>query len=443
MATRKVGTMSPWRQRLGTRWCALAASLLPAVMWGQAAAPGGPEKTFDLLIAHGRVFDAKNHIDAVMDVGLKGGVIAQVAPHLDAAMATRVVDATGLWVTPGLIDIHGHVYAGTGHKDVLAGDESVYPDGFTFRVGVTTIVDAGTSGWRTFEDFKSRVIDISKTRVLADLNIVGAGMQEATLQSRQEDMDGDATAAMAKKYPGVVVGVKVAHYAGPGWKPYDEAEKAARAANLFVMIDFGESSPERPLLELMRDKLRPGDVYTHCYSGFRGEQDPTTGRASEAMLVARKRGIFCDVGHGSGSFPWAVAEPMVKAGYLPDSISTDLHFESMNLGMKDMLNVADKFLALGETTEQVFTQMTWTPAREIKHEELGNLSPGSAGDVAVFRVQPGDFGFIDSKNVRYPGHQKLVCEMTVRDGHVVYDLNGLNATPYVAPTFSKTPGAKP
>ena len=209
--------MSLVQQKAALRWSALVISWLPLVTLGQAVAvPAGPRKAFDLLIEHGRVFDAKNHVNAVMDVAPKGGVIAQVAPHLDAAMATKVVDATGLWVTPGLIDIHGHVYAGTGQKDILAGDESVYPDGFTVRVGVTTIVDAGSSGWRNFEDFKSRVIDISKTRVLADLNIVGSGMQGPKIESRQEDMDGDATAAMAKKYPGVVVGVKVAHYAGRG-----------------------------------------------------------------------------------------------------------------------------------------------------------------------------------------------------------------------------------
>ena len=143
------------------------------------------------------------------------------------------------------------------------------------------------------------------------------------------------------------------------------------------------------------------------------------------MLEGRKRGVIFDVGHGSGSFTWSLVVPMVKAGFLPDSISTDLHTSSMNQGMKDMLNVMDKFLALGMPLASVVTRATWNPAREIKHEELGNLSPGSPADIAVLRLESGKFGFVDMYGGRLDGTQKLICEMTVRDGKVVYDLNGL------------------
>jgi dihydroorotase len=240
-------------------------------------------------------------------------------------------------------------------------------------------------------------------------------------------MDGQATAKMALKYPGVVVGIKSAHFTGPEWKPYEQAVIAGNIANIPVMIDYGARRIERPLYDLLATKLRPGDIYTHCYSGLRGEQDPVTGKASKAMLVGRQRGIYFDVGHGGGSFSWTVAIPMMQSGFTPDSISTDLHVDSMNAGMKDMLNVADKFLAMGQTMPQVVAEMTWHPARELKLNQLGNLSVGAPADIAVLSVEHGNFGFVDMYNTKQMGTQKLICQLTVRAGKVVYDLNGISA----------------
>ena len=385
-----------------------------------------------MILKGGHVIDPKNHIDATMDVAVKEGLIAEVSPHIDPAQAVKTIDAKGLYVTPGLVDIHVHVYAGTGERRSYAGDNSVYPDGYTFRVGVTTVVDAGCSGWRNFEDFKERVIDRSRTRVLADLNIVGAGMRGEKYEDNLADMDGEATAKMALKYPGVVVGIKSAHFTGPEWTPYEQAVKAGTIANIPVMIDYGSRRAERPLYDLLATKLRPGDIYTHAYSGLRGEQDPKTGKASDAMIVGRSRGIYFDVGHGGGSFAWSVAVPMMKAGFAPDSISTDLHVDSMNAGMKDMLNVADKFLAMGQTVPQVFAEMTWNPAREIRQTQLGNLSVGSPADIAIFSVERGHFGFVDMFDKKLMGTEKLICELTVRAGKVVYDLNGISAEPWTS-----------
>ena len=379
---------------------------------------------YDLLLRGGYVIDAKNGISGVRDVAIKDGKIAAVAAKLDPAKALKTVDVDGLYVTPGLIDIHTHVYAGTGEKGSYAGDLSLYPDGYTFRVGVTTIADAGSSGWRNFEDFKSRVIDRSKTRVLAFLNIVGNGMRGGKYEQDLNDMDAKPTAGMALKYKQVVVGVKSAHFAGPEWKPYEQAVEAGKLADIPVMIDFGSKSPERPLYDLLTKVLRPGDIYTHMYSGLRGEQDDKGG-ASPAMIEGRKRGVIFDVGHGGGSFAWRVAIPMVKAGFRPDSISTDLHVGSMNKGMKDMDNVIDKFLAMGMSINDVIAWSTANPAKEIKHEELGNLSVGSVADVAVFRLEKGVFGYVDMYNARLKATQKLSCELTVRDGKVVFDLNGI------------------
>jgi dihydroorotase len=170
----------------------------------QATALASPE--YDLLLKGGHVIDAKNNIDALMDVAIRDGKIAKVARTIPTHRAIKTVDVTGMYVVPGLVDIHVHVYAGTGERNSYAGDLSVYPDGFTFRSGVTTVVDAGSSGWRSFPDFKSRVIDISKTRVLAMLNIVGAGMRPNGMEQNTADMDGVKTGEMALKYPGVIVG---------------------------------------------------------------------------------------------------------------------------------------------------------------------------------------------------------------------------------------------
>src|SRR3984885_7512961 len=258
--------------------CATALSfLIASSVFAQNALPA-----YDLLLHGGHVIDAKNHIDSVMDVAVKDGEIAKVAEHISPADALKTIDVKGLYVTPGLIDLHVHVYSGTGERNSYAGDNSVPPDGFTFRVGVTTVVDAGCSGWKNFQDFKDRIIDRSKTRVFAMLNIVGAGMRGGHYEQNMDDMDGEATAAMALKYPNTIVGIKTAHFAGPEWKPVEQAVIAGTKANIPVMVDFGVDHPERPLYDLLTKKLRPGDIYTHMYSGLRHEQDPVTLGPSKA-----------------------------------------------------------------------------------------------------------------------------------------------------------------
>jgi dihydroorotase len=398
---------------------------------GVVAQPAAP--MYDLLLRGGHVLDDKNHIDALMDVAIKDGKIAKVAQHIAPTTALKTIDVKGMYVTPGLIDIHVHVFAGSGERNSYAGDNSVPPDGFTFRVGVTTVVDAGCSGWRNFADFKDRIIDRSKTRVLAMLNIVGSGMRGAHYEQNMADMDGEATAAMALKYPETIVGIKTAHFEGPEWTPVEQAVIAGTKANIPVMVDFGSDRPQRPIYDLLTKKLRPGDIYTHMYSGLRHEQDPVTLGPSQALIEGRKRGIYFDVGQGGGSFKWSLAVPMIKAGFIPDSISTDLHITSMNAAMKDELNVADKIWAIGVPLKQVVAEMTSHPAHEIHRDELGNLSEGSIADVAVLRIETGKFGFTDMVNKRFDGTQKLLCELTIKDGKIVYDLNGISTDLWNAP----------
>jgi len=403
----------------------LGPQALALVPVGLAAQQPATAQKYDLLLRGGHVIDARNKISAVRDVAISNGKIAAVDTKLDSADALKTVDVSGLYVTPGLVDIHAHTYTGTGERGSYAGDNSIPPDGFTFRVGVTTVADAGCAGWRNFEDFKQRIIDRSKTRILAFINIVGNGMRGGKFEQDLTDMEAKPAADMALKYPGLIIGVKTAHYSGPEWTPVEHAVEAGTMANIPVMVDFGTNHPERPLAELVTKKLRPGDIYTHMYSGLRGELDPS-GHVNPGMVEGRKRGVIFDVGHGGGSFLWRIAMPLIKDGFVPDSISTDIHIGSMNTGMKDMLNVMDKFLAMGLPLDSVVAQSTWHPAREIKQDQLGNLSVGAIADVAVLRLEKGKFGLTDMNGARMDSTQRLMCELTVKDGRIVYDLNGIS-----------------
>jgi dihydroorotase len=379
------------------------------------------QPTYDLLLKGGRVIDPKNRVNAVMDVAVADGKIARVAANIPAAQSRRTVNVQGLTVTPGLIDIHVHVYSRPEAK-LAVRDSNVQPDDHTFRNGVTTVVDAGTSGWRNFPDFKKRVIDVAQTRVLALLNISASGMGTGK-EDELTELDAAAAARMAKDHPGVIVGFKSAHFGGPGWESVEAAVKAGKEADVPVMVDFGYLNQVRNLSTLLLDKLRPGDIYTHCFSGHR-EELLENGKVNPAMFAARKRGIIFDLGFGAGSFYWYVAVPALQQGFAPDSISTDLHTGSMNAGMKTMTNSMSSILNLGASFEQVIAMSTWNPARQIKMPALGHLDQGAEADLAVLRVENGQFGFVDSAGAVNTGTQRIVTELTVRKGRVVWDLNG-------------------
>ena len=387
-------------------------------------------QTYDLLLKGGNVIDPRNGINAPMDVAVSGNKIARVAETISPTDAKKTVDVSGFYVTPGLVDIHVHVYTGTGNKDSYTGDRSVYPDGFTFRSGVTTVVDAGSSGWTNFPEFKDRVIDISKTRVLALLNIVGKGMAGRNdIEQDTSDMDPKATAKRAKEYPDTIVGIKSAHFHGPEWTSVDKAVEAGKLTDLPVMIDFGTFHEARPFQELVLDHLRPGDIYTHGYK----RQVPYVDDKHKLLpylAQARKRGVKFDVGHGGGSFSWKNAVPAIRQGFWPDSISTDLHIGSMNAGMKDMTNVMSKILSQGVPLFDVIKMSTWNPAQQMKRTGLGHLSEGAVADIAVLRLDHGRFGLVDAQRARLMATKLLVCEMTIRDGQVAWDLNGRTATDY-------------
>ncbi len=385
---------------------------------------------FDILIKGGRLIDAKNAIDKVMDVAVREGKVALVAENISANRAKKVINAKGMYVAPGLIDIHSHNFFGTEPNAYLSNSfTALPPDGFSFRSGVTTLVDVGGAGWRNFRIFKEQTIDRSKTRVLSFLNIVGSGMKGGAIEQNIDDMNPKLTAMVAKQFPEHIVGVKLAHYSGFDWTPTERAVEAGKIANIPIMIDFGGSQPELSLETLFMEKLRPGDIFTHAYAHVNGRTPIVNekGEVEDFAWAAQKRGIIFDVGHGGGSFLFEQAIPAMKQGFKPNSISTDFHTGSMNGGMKDIINVMSKFLNMDMSVNEVITKATWNPAKIIKREDIGHLSVGTVADITILNLREGDFGFIDTKGKRMKGNKKLECELTIRDGKVVYDLNGLAA----------------
>ena len=393
-------------------------------------------QSYDLLLKGGHLIDPANGIDRVMDIAVIRDSIVRVAPDINVADAKRVVQLKGKYIAPGFIDMHVHVFHGN-HPDAYIADgyTSVPPDGFTFRNGVTTVVDAGSSGWRNFPQFKKQTIDRSKTRVLALLNIVGNGMTSRFDEQNQDDMNAQQVAYMINRlYPEILVGIKSAHYWG-GFEQVDRAVAAARLAKVPVMVDFGEHQPPNSIESLFFDHLRPGDMFTHTFSYGPNNRETIVGedlKLKPFVLKAQQRGIIFDVGHGGGAFSFRQAVPASKQGFWPDVISTDLHTESMNAGMKDLTNVMSKFLCMGMPLNEVISRVTSRPASAIQRPALGHLRVGSVADIAVFEVEEGNFGYLDVRGMRLDGRQRIRHLLTVRAGKVVWDLEGLAASEWTS-----------
>ena len=397
------------------------------IVFGLVAVSCFGQARYDLLLKGGYVIDPRNGINGYRDIAIAGGRIAVVEAGIDSTLASTVLDVAGLYVTPGLVDLHVHVFSTTNIQGAWAGDNSVRPDSYSFRTGVTTMVDAGSSGWRNFETFRHTVIDRAKTRVLALINIAGFGM--ITDITEQGDFDPAEVARLAKKHSDVVAGVKSAHYQRPDWDSVENAVAAGASAGMPVMVDFGHFVPERPFYQLVLEKLRPGDMPTHCFRG----PVPWVNESGELypyLLQARKRGVKFDGGHGGGSFVFRNAVPAIEQGFYPDSISTDLHTGSMNGTMMDMPTLMSKFLAMGMPLRDVIRASTWNPAQQISRDGLGHLGVGAVADVAAFRLQDGTFGFRDASGGLIEGTQRLLCELTLKDGQIQWDWNSRSASDY-------------
>ena len=409
--------------------------LLAAATLLLASRSAAQTPTYDLLLKGGHVIDPANKIDAVMDVAVSSGKIAAVQKDIPASQAAKVVDATGLYVTPGLIDIHYHIGHGGAPLDWFTPEARVQstplgvPADLALQSGVTTIVDAGTAGAETFLLEKMEVIEKSKVRVLAFLNIVANGMQGG-LEQVVDQMDVKLCSDTIKKYPDLIVGVKTAHYwtekpfdgEHPAWAAVDRAVECGQAAGVPVMFDFWPR-PGRSYADLILKKARPGDIHTHVFA----QQFPIIlpdGKLNPILLEARQRGVIFDVGHGAGSFWFRNAVPAVKQGFVPDSLSTDLHTGDYTI--LSFANVMSKFRSMGVPLNELIVRSTVNPAREIKRPELGTLTVGKEADIALLEESKGHFGYIDCGWARMDGDFRIQARMTIRAGRIVYDPTGLS-----------------
>jgi len=395
-----------------------AAGMRLATILLFAAGAAWTQPRYDMLLKQGHVIDPANRIDGVMDIAVSNGKIARVAANIPVAEARKVIDAKGLYVTPGLIDLHAHVFGYSG---------SLLPDDSALPAGTTTIVDAGGAGWRTFDEMLERVIRPSKTRVLSLINIVGRGMVGQSFEDNVEDMDSEKTAAKIMERRAHIVGIKTAHFGGYGWTAIDRAIAAGNLAKVPVMVDdkifvgTGRTSKEKLL-----SKLRPGDLHTHVFNDRQLEiVDRYSGKVQPYIAEARARGVLFDLGHGGGSFLWPVATKAMGQGFFPDTISTDLHASSILMAESDMPNCISKMLNLGMPLQAAILRSTVSPAKAIaRYPELGTLSAGAIADIAVFRLKKGVFAFKDAWQHKHLGEQKLECVLTVRAGEEVFDLEG-------------------
>jgi dihydroorotase len=431
----------------------------------KAQTPDIQAPRYDLLLKGGHIIDPANGLDAKMDVAVSLGRIAAVEKDIPANQAGKVVDVSGLFVTPGLIDIHFHVGHGGAPLNWFAPESANHevlsaaalasadpraqlvpygiPADLALQSGVTTIVDAGSAGADTFLQEKEEVIDHAKVRVLAFLNIVSDGMKGGLEQS-VDQMDVKRCADTIRRYSDIIVGVKSAHYwtqkplddVHPTWAAVNRAIACGEAAKVPVMFDFWPR-PERSFADLVLQKARPGDIHTHIFA----QQFPIVvdGKVNPILQQARDRGVIFDVGHGAGSFWFRNAVPAVKQGFIPDSMSTDLH--TGDLTILSMSNVMSKFLSMGVPLNDLIRRATVNPAREIQRPELGTLSVGKEADIAVLEELHGHFGYVDCGYAKMEGTSQIVARMTIRAGRILYDPSGLSMVQWekARPQYFNTP----
>ncbi len=386
---------------------------------------------FELLIKGGRVIDPGSDTDAALDVGFSGGRVTALDAGIPADRADRVVDATGAIVTPGLIDLHTHVYWGGTSLGVDAA-------AIAARSGTTTFVDAGSAGAGNFLGFRRHVMERSRARILAYLNISFAGIFGFSSNVHVGECtdirlcDAREAVACGREHSDVVVGMKVrsGRIAGgtSGIAPVDLAVEAADKLQLPLMTHIDFPPPGRS--EVIA-RLRPGDVLTHCFRPFPNSPIDGAGLVREDAKAARARGVIFDIGHGMGSFDFEVAESMLKAGYAPDVVSSDVHLFCADGPAYDVLVCLSKLLTLGMPLVEAIRSVTAKPAAVIGRPDLGSLAVGSVGDAAVLRLVPGQFPYVDASGRTLVGSERLVSD-GVAIGGSWWANDGADAVPDLA-----------
>jgi dihydroorotase len=383
-----------------------------------AAAGTNDQKPYALLIKGGRVIDPSQNVDAVRDVAVRDGKVAAIQAQITASDTSEVIDATGNIVTPGLIDLHTHVFP-------YVGPYGIEPDPYFVKRGVTTVIDAGTSGAFTFPAFRRFIIERAATRIRALLHVVSIGMVAGSTPNmgELEDLrycDAKLAAKVASDNRDLVVGFKIRfskQYTGPNdLEGMKRARAAADEAGLPLMIHIGGSyTPLKEFLALMRK----GDVVTHSFNSHPHGLLDEAGKVTPEVTEARARGVLFDVGHGAGSFSFDIMEKCLQQGFPPDTISSDLYSANINGPVYDLPTTLSKFLLLGMSLRETVERTTVRPASVFNFgSEIGTLKPGAEADIGVFELKDGEFTFVDSDGKTRRGQQRLVPSATVKGGKV-------------------------
>ncbi len=373
--------------------------------------------SYDLILKGGRVIDPAQGLDEIADVAFAGGKVAAIEPAIAASNGADVRDVSGRIVAPGFIDLHTHVYWGGTSLGVDPGD-------FAKRSGVTTLIDAGSAGPGNFKGFLKHVIEPSEPRILAYIHVSFAGIyafSKRIMVGESSDMrlmsPTDAV-EVASANRDTIVGIKVRvgrNASGTsGAAPLDIALQVAEELSMPLMVHIDEPPPT---LEEVLERLRPGDTLTHCFRPFPNSPITGQGAVKTAVLEARKRGVLFDIGHGMGSFSFKVARAMLDAGFMPDTISSDVHSLNLEGPVFDQATTLSKFLCLGTPLTDVIRATTANVATAIRRPELGTLRPGSAGDATIFTVGEGTFPYTDSTGEPMNGNRRILIEGIALRGH--------------------------
>ena len=369
----------------------------------------------DLILRSGRVIDPASQLDATCDIGFAGGKVAAVSPSI-AGHANVERDCTGSIVIPGMIDLHTHVYWGGTSIGVDA-------EPIARRSGTTTFIDAGTAGPANFPGFRKHVIEPSPVRILAFLNVSFAGIfafSKTVMVGESANLmllDLHECIRVARENPDLIIGVKVRVGRGAGGSsgiaPLDMALECAEELGLPLMAHIDHPPPTR---REVLDRLRPGDILTHCYRNFPNSLLGPDGNVRDEALRARERGIHFDIGHGAGSFGFHACRGLLAAGFLPDAISSDVHVLNVDGPAYDLLETMSKFLVLGMDLTQIVAAVSSGPARAIRRPSLGTLAVGTEGDATILGIEHGAYKFSDTQGVTLDGNQRFRLDAMVVGG---------------------------
>jgi len=378
------------------------------------ATSGNEHETYDLVIAGGHVIDPANGLSGRFDVAVKDGRIAAVEPSIPADRAARVLDAGGQVVTPGLVDLHTHVYWGATYWGIEA-------DPVAARTGVTTWLDVGSSGGYSFPGFREYIVNRSKAHVYALLNLSSIGLIAPSWELSNPDYwDVDLAAEVVERNRDVILGIKARidrqTTRGVGIAPLERARELADRVGLPLMTHIGIGPPT---IDEVLALLRPGDILTHCFTGNDMKVVDDTGHVLPELRRLHDAGVILDVGHGTGSFSFETAEAMLADGIKPDVISSDIHQMAVQGPMFDLPTTLSKFLGLGLALEDVIACATVNAAKAVHLDRAGTLTPGCAADIALFRVDEGEYWFYDVGMEERTGGQSLVSTHTLIGGEVL------------------------